>query len=89
MDEVNLYLIRFDEINKSSTRKTFSASDTKTVVANGDALKAVEKLRKNLIGTSWKDDEDDEGKKLKKPITWKTIDVKIHHIERIAGIDFP
>lgn len=89
MAEMNLYLIKFDEVERSSNGKTFSAPDSKTVVANGDALKAVEKLRKNLIGTSWKDDEDDEGKKLKKPITWKTIDVKIHHIERIAGIDFP
>lgn len=90
MGEMNLYLIKYKEFYKSSTGAKYNEPNArKTVVANGDALAAVEKLKKDVLKTSWEDDEDDEGNKLKKPRIWKVVDVKVHHVERIAEIDIP
>ena len=55
--------------------------ETRKVVANGDGMKAIEKARKSIIGSTFEDVEDD------KPVTRKALYAKVTGLELLHQID--
>jgi intracellular sulfur oxidation DsrE/DsrF family protein len=81
MAERNLYKIHFDTTfqNLRNHRK-YHADDKKTVVANGDAIKAIQKLKKAVLSEPVVQLDDGE--------RFKNIDVAILSVERLSQVDY-
>lgn len=80
--EKNLYRIHYDlTVQNLRNHRKSTWDDKKTVVANGDATKAIKKLRSAVLHEKPTDDGVGTDK-------YKNVDLTVRSVERIATVDY-